>query len=618
MPLSFVSIHAIVQNGPIRATQGPNVNNNNSTVCGIRRHPSINPKTGLQVHRSSSTQLLPSSSVPDSVPERVRTPPIAATRPSPSSSSSSSHPNDNHKHNTDDHAESVKASRTLLGRIFVEILSLFAGAVLLLLVLIWRLCHLVSLNLMRCLAWLANIRQLATWAVAKLALRIDRITVHPIPAPTLGQTLKRLYKFSAIRITLANVAVKWWRRATAKTGNNYASNSTNTNNSSSAGAHDGGTATPHGKTTNYDMTSNPVSEVDNSAATVKDEGVDNENDKHISVNTASGRTMKTHDGDESSSSSDVPSTQHQSSFISASDLNSEFTTASSSATIKDSNSTARENTATDIDTGSSPSLPFPPMPTHTGRRVILVRHAKTEWTDTAAAGVDVDDHARGLSVVGRNQASAVGSELRRLGWIPDTILCSDAVRTVQTLDLLLGMDSTEIAAHATYTDTLYYAVSGEEMALAVDDALAVADVSLGDRTTLLIVCHNPGCEELVEQMTGHRPTMGTACAALLQQSEYSDGDSDAAVVRQAENDSGRQGHESKENFGSTGTFSFSVTGQNQKKKNEDDEQNGNMGRNELHTITAVTAAATSEDPKSTVTSKARWSLVSLIRPSTLL
>lgn len=465
---------------------------------------------------------------------------------------------------------------------------------------------------MRCLAWLANIRQLATWAVAKLALRIDRITVHPIPVPTLGQTLKRLYKFSAIRVTLGNVAVKWWRRATAKTGNNYAPNSTSTNDSNSTSAHDGGNVTIHGNATNYNSTSNHVSEVGNNTATVRVEEVDTENDKHSSVNSINGSTTKTQHHDESSSSPDVLSTHHRSSPVSTSDLNSEFATANSSATIKDSNSTARDNTATDIDTGSSPSLPFPPTPTHTGRRVILVRHAKTEWTDAAAARIDVDDHARGLSVVGRYEASAVGSELRRLGWIPDTILCSDSVRTVQTLDLLLGMDSTEIAAHATYTDTLYYAVSGEEMALAVDDALVVADVSLGDRTTLLIVCHNPGCEELVEQMTGHRPAMGTACAALLQQCENSGGDSDETVTRQAEHDSGRQGHESKENVDSTGTFSFSVIGRSQKKVNEDDV---NMGMNELHTVTAAT---TSDDPKSTVTSKARWSLVSLIRPSTLL
>ena len=51
------------------------------------------------------------------------------------------------------------------------------------------------------------------------------------------------------------------------------------------------------------------------------------------------------------------------------------------------------------------------------------------------------------------------------------------------------------------------------MAVAVDDTLGTK--GFPNDTTLMVVCHNPGCEELVERLTGHRTQMGTASAALM-------------------------------------------------------------------------------------------------------
>lgn len=142
-----------------------------------------------------------------------------------------------------------------------------------------------------------------------------------------------------------------------------------------------------------------------------------------------------------------------------------------------------------------------------GTRLVLLRHAKTVWDREK----DTPDHDRMLSIQGKDEARVIGAELSRLGWIPDVVLCSDAVRTVQTLSLLGIPDDGSM--QTTCMDSLYYAVTGDEMALAVSDALA--EKSLVENPTLLVVCHNPGCEELVEQLCGHRPKMGTGCAALL-------------------------------------------------------------------------------------------------------
>lgn len=152
-----------------------------------------------------------------------------------------------------------------------------------------------------------------------------------------------------------------------------------------------------------------------------------------------------------------------------------------------------------------------PVPSE-GRRLVLLRHAKSAWVRDS----DVQDHERVLSVRGKAEARLVGEELVRREWLPHTVLCSDSARTVETLDLL--RDVAEIPAPgesgALCTPALYFAVSGEEMAAAVDDM--IESVGFEDNSTMLVVCHNPGCEELVEQLTGMKPEMGTACAALLE------------------------------------------------------------------------------------------------------
>lgn len=66
------------------------------------------------------------------------------------------------------------------------------------------------------------------------------------------------------------------------------------------------------------------------------------------------------------------------------------------------------------------------------KRLILIRHAKSSWSDPFA-----DDHARVLNKRGRASAGAIGNWLADRGYIPDIVLCSDASRTKETADLIL-------------------------------------------------------------------------------------------------------------------------------------------------------------------------------------
>ena len=61
------------------------------------------------------------------------------------------------------------------------------------------------------------------------------------------------------------------------------------------------------------------------------------------------------------------------------------------------------------------------------KRLVLLRHAKSSWSDPT-----LTDHDRPLNGRARRTAPAVASELARLGWTPDIVLCSTARRAQET------------------------------------------------------------------------------------------------------------------------------------------------------------------------------------------
>ncbi|MBI1415623.1 MAG: histidine phosphatase family protein [Limimaricola sp.] len=65
-------------------------------------------------------------------------------------------------------------------------------------------------------------------------------------------------------------------------------------------------------------------------------------------------------------------------------------------------------------------------------RLILTRHAKSSWATPGQ-----EDHARPLAPRGRAAATAIGHWLAVQRYLPDLVLCSSAVRTQQTLSLIL-------------------------------------------------------------------------------------------------------------------------------------------------------------------------------------
>jgi len=117
------------------------------------------------------------------------------------------------------------------------------------------------------------------------------------------------------------------------------------------------------------------------------------------------------------------------------------------------------------------------------RRLILLRHAKSDWPD-------VPDRDRPLAKRGRRDAPKIGRWLREHGYLPDTVICSDARRTRQTWDRVArelgGSPSVtfEARAYAASATTLLY---------------LVMELPATSRTALLIG-HNPGVAELATSL----------------------------------------------------------------------------------------------------------------------
>jgi phosphohistidine phosphatase len=115
------------------------------------------------------------------------------------------------------------------------------------------------------------------------------------------------------------------------------------------------------------------------------------------------------------------------------------------------------------------------------RRLLLLRHAKSAWSDPGTS-----DHERPLNRRGQEAAPRIGAYLDRHGLIPDRVLCSPATRARATWELVAAAMSA--APPASYVERLYDATPR-----AVLDVIRHAD---RDVDSVLVVGHNPGLHEV--------------------------------------------------------------------------------------------------------------------------
>ena len=144
-------------------------------------------------------------------------------------------------------------------------------------------------------------------------------------------------------------------------------------------------------------------------------------------------------------------------------------------------------------------------------RLYLLRHAEAEsWNPLG------NDFSRPLSSVGTRHAQLVSRWAFETLSPPDTILCSPARRTRETLAPLLSLWP-RLLATTDYVDSMYGASLNMLLTLA-EDAFSYSEC-------LLMIGHNPGIEHMLlnlvhTKMAGGTMKMGTGTLAVI---EFPDG-----------------------------------------------------------------------------------------------
>jgi len=140
-------------------------------------------------------------------------------------------------------------------------------------------------------------------------------------------------------------------------------------------------------------------------------------------------------------------------------------------------------------------------PSGDDRFLILMRHAKSDWSDES-----LSDHDRPLNGRGRRDAPRMAHWLADVDLIPDVILSSSSLRTRETVGLMTEAWSTE--PEIFFNESLYLAAPGSILGCAQSDA--------SDARRLMIVAHNPGMAHLVSSLSGQIVEMPTAAIAVFQ------------------------------------------------------------------------------------------------------
>jgi phosphohistidine phosphatase len=112
--------------------------------------------------------------------------------------------------------------------------------------------------------------------------------------------------------------------------------------------------------------------------------------------------------------------------------------------------------------------------------LFLLRHAKSSWGDPT-----LSDAERPLASRGRRDAKRIAEHLRRLGIEPELVLCSTAVRTRETLDLVRpALPNSKL----TLEQDLY--------AAGIDELLARIRQVPETVESVMLIGHNPGLHQL--------------------------------------------------------------------------------------------------------------------------
>lgn len=134
------------------------------------------------------------------------------------------------------------------------------------------------------------------------------------------------------------------------------------------------------------------------------------------------------------------------------------------------------------------------------KTLIIMRHAKSSWDQA-----DLADHDRPLKNRGKRDAPRMGELLLDEDLTPDLIISSSAKRAVATAKA--AADACDYAGNIIVTRNLYLA----DPEIYIDELKGIPD----QVSVVMVVGHNPGLEEFLEELTGVWQRLPTAAIAVV-------------------------------------------------------------------------------------------------------
>jgi phosphohistidine phosphatase len=120
-------------------------------------------------------------------------------------------------------------------------------------------------------------------------------------------------------------------------------------------------------------------------------------------------------------------------------------------------------------------------------RLLLLRHAKSSWDDP-----EIDDFDRPLNTRGRRSAPLMGRHCAQHNLIPQTILCSSARRTRETLAGIMPY----------FTDDLKIQITRDLYMTSQDRHLDLIREAGDTARTVMTIGHNPALRDLAILLIG--------------------------------------------------------------------------------------------------------------------